>query len=141
MSSSAPSGATEDQITKQPNNVAPQEANEDSNKRSLTRIVLIMASLCIAIFLAALDSVIVATALPAISSSLHSSDSGYAWIASAYLLSTAASMPVWGRLSDIFGRKPATIGAAAVYFVASIVSALAVSLRMLTVGRAIQGIL
>ena len=116
-----------------------QIAAKQPKQRSSTVIALIMASLCMAVFLAALDSVVVATALPAISRDLGASDSGFAWIPSSYLLASAASIPVWGRLADIFGRKPAIIVANVIFSIASLISALAVNLSMLIAGRVIQG--
>jgi len=57
-----------------------------------------------AVFLAAIDVTIITTALPSIAEYFHSA-SGYTWIGSAYLLANAASTPIWGKTSDIFGRK------------------------------------
>lgn len=81
---------------------------------------------------------IVATAIPTISSELHSA-SGYLWIGGAYLLANAAAAPVWAKLSDIWGRKPMLLIAVALFLGSSIVCALAQSMRVLIVGRALQG--
>lgn len=107
--------------------------------RSKTRIALLMTSLGVAVFLAALDQIIVATALPAIADSLGASSTTYAWIASAYLIANASSIPVWGRLSDIFGRKPSLLAANVIFMVGSLVAALAGSVGMLIAARAVQG--
>lgn len=93
-----------------------------------------------ATFLAALDTTILTTALPTIASNFHASDSGFAWIGSAYLLASGTSMPFWGKISDIFGRKPIFMSANVVFMVGSLISALSKSLNMLLVGRAIQGL-
>src|SRR5438876_11155514 len=74
--------------------------------RGKGKVILLMIALCMAVFLAALDTVIIATALPTIAKNFKASDSGFAWIGSAYLLASAASVPFWGKTSDIFGRKP-----------------------------------
>lgn len=93
----------------------------------------------LAVFLSALDTTIVTTALPTISEHFHS-PAGYTWIGSAYLLSNAASTPLWGKLSDIFGRKPILLVANAVFLVGSLIAALSVTIGMLITARAIQGI-
>lgn len=107
--------------------------------RSRTRVILLMSSLGLAVFLAALDQIIVATALPAIARNLEASSSSYAWIASAYLIAVASSIPLWGRLSDIFGRKPSIFSANLIFMVGSVISAVAQSLTTLIAGRAVQG--
>lgn len=107
--------------------------------RSRLRIVLLMSSLGLAVFLAALDQIIVATALPAIARSLGASSSTYAWIASAYLIAVASSIPIWGRVSDIFGRKPSILAANLIFMIGSVISAVAQSLTTLIAGRAVQG--
>ncbi|KAF2186366.1 MFS general substrate transporter [Zopfia rhizophila CBS 207.26] len=97
-------------------------------------------ALTLCIFLVALDTVLIPTALPTISKSFHIPDSLYAWTGSAYLLSNAASVPVWGKLSDIFGRKPVALVANFIFLVGSLVCAVAVSAGMLIAGRAVQGL-
>jgi MFS family permease len=98
-----------------------------------------MLSLCAALFLAALDITIVTTALPTITAYFGSA-AGYTWIGSAYLLTCAAFTPSWGKLSDIWGRKPILLLAAAIFFVGSTLAATSVSIAMLVAARAIQGI-
>lgn len=109
---------------------------EDQGK---ARIALIMAALAMAVFLAALDVTIITTALPTISEYFHS-DAGYTWIGSAYLLGNAASVPSWGKVSDIWGRKPVLLVANVVFMIGSLVAALSNSVGMLIAARAIQGI-
>jgi MFS family permease len=64
---------------------------------------------------------------------------GYTWIGSAYLLATAAAGPIWARISDIFGRKPALLASVTGFAAASILAALSISMRMLIAARALQG--
>lgn len=92
-----------------------------------------------AVFLAALDVTIITTALPTISAHFHST-AGYTWIGSAYLLGNSASTPIWGKLSDIYGRKPVLLIANFGFFVGSLIAALSINIGMLIAARAIQGI-
>lgn len=101
---------------------------------------LIMLALCTAVFLAALDTVILTTALPTIAADLKASTSGFAWVGSSFLLSDATSMPFWGRASDIFGRKPLLLLANTIFMLGSLVSGVAPNLGTLLAGRAIQGL-
>ncbi|KAF1992582.1 hypothetical protein K402DRAFT_320962 [Aulographum hederae CBS 113979] len=113
------------------------EAPEDKLTRA--QIAIIMSALCMAVFLAALDVTIVTTALPTISEHFQSS-SGYTWIGSAFLLASSASTPVWGKVSDIWGRKPILLLANLVFLVGSLICALSISIGMMIAGRSIQGV-
>ena len=114
--------------------------NASTRSRSAGKTIAVVVALCIAMFLAALDTVLITTALPNIAQVFDISDAGYAWVGSAYLLTNAASVPFWGKVSDIFGRKPILFLANAVFLAGSLISALAISLHMLIAGRAVQGL-
>jgi len=89
--------------------------------------------------LAALDATIVATAIPSIVRDLG----GFAlfpWVFSIYLLTQAVSVPIYGRLSDLFGRKPVLFFGIAVFLVGSILCGAAWSMVTLILFRGIQGI-
>ncbi|KAH6696947.1 major facilitator superfamily domain-containing protein [Plectosphaerella plurivora] len=105
-----------------------------------SQIALLMLALCLSVFLAALDAVLIATALPSIARAVSASDAGFAWIGAAYLLAMAAAVPLWGRASDILGRKPLIMTAQAFFMAGSLVSALAPDLAVLVAGRAVQGL-
>jgi MFS family permease len=107
-------------------------------RRSKVRLAAIIGALYLSLFLAALDATIISTAIPTISAHFHSA-AGYTWIGGAYLLSNAATGPIWAKLSDIWGRKPIVLAAIAVFFSSSIVCATSISMGMLIAGRAIQG--
>jgi EmrB/QacA subfamily drug resistance transporter len=82
---------------------------------------------------------IITTALPTIAEHFGSA-SGYTWIGSAYLLAAASSTTIWGKVSDIFGRKPILLMANIVFFVGSLLAGISFNIGMLIVSRAIQGI-
>ncbi|KAF6241719.1 hypothetical protein HO173_000430 [Letharia columbiana] len=103
---------------------------------SKTQTTLLVFALCCSTFLAALDITIVTTALPTISEHFHT-NAGYIWVGAAYILADAASTPVWGKVSDIWGRKPVLLIAIAVFFIGSALSATAVNMVMLIAGRTV----
>ncbi|KAH8195519.1 hypothetical protein TruAng_010304 [Truncatella angustata] len=112
--------------------------DEPEATRTKWETSLIMFALCSGLFLAALDITIVATAVPTIVAEFKSS-SGYTWIGSAYTLANAATVPSWGKISDIWGRKPILLCAVAVFWVGSLICALSINMGMLIAARAIQG--
>jgi MFS family permease len=105
-----------------------------------SRIRIVMFSLCMALFLSALDVTIVATALLTIATHLHASASEYIWIGSSYTLTSTSSTPLWAKISDIWGRKPIILLANAVFLAGSLISAISVSIDMLICGRVLQGL-
>jgi EmrB/QacA subfamily drug resistance transporter len=107
----------------------------------LTEIELraILASLMLAMFLAALDQTIVATALPTIGHQFHDV-SNLSWVITAYLVSSTAMAPVFGTLSDIYGRRVMIVLALSSFIVGSVLCALAPNLIVLILARALQGI-
>lgn len=109
------------------------------DQRTKFQTFMIIAALCTAVFLAALDVTITTVAIPTISSDFDS-NAGYTWIGSAYLLANAAAAPSWGKMSDIFGRKPVLLTAVGVFWIGSLICGLSVNMGMLIVGRAVQGI-
>ncbi|KAI1394377.1 MFS general substrate transporter [Hypoxylon trugodes] len=117
-----------------------QEKTETSNERlSPTATFLLVLSLCISTFIAAIEQTIVATAVPTIAKSFQATGLDYAWIGTAYLLPAAAATPPWGKISDIFGRKPILLAAIVIFFIGSLIGALANNINTLIAGRVIQG--
>ena len=114
----------------------PEPADAPRTQLQTTLIILSLAS---ALFLSALDVTIVTVAIPTITEQFNST-AGYTWIGSAYMLATAASAPMWGKFSDIWGRKPILLLAAGVFWVGSLLSAVSVNMAMLIAGRAVQGV-
>src|SRR5438132_4348909 len=80
------------------------ESVTETGERSHAEIMVVMGALMLAMFLAALDQTIVSTALPRIASDLHGL-SKLSWVATAYLLTSAVATPLYGKISDLFGRK------------------------------------
>ncbi|KAJ5864727.1 Major facilitator superfamily domain general substrate transporter [Penicillium soppii] len=109
-------------------------------KMGKKKIIAVMAALCLALFLAALDMTIISTALPTIAAQFGASESGFSWIASSYLLANAACIPLWGKISDIWGRKRIIVLANVAFLVGSLICALAKNMAMILAGRAIQGV-
>ncbi|KAK4156173.1 major facilitator superfamily domain-containing protein [Chaetomidium leptoderma] len=107
--------------------------------RTALQTTVIILALASALFLAALDVTIVTVAVPTIAQEFQST-AGYTWIGSAYMLATAAAAPVWGKISDIWGRKPIMLIAVGVFWVGSLLSAVSVNMGMLIAARAIQGV-
>ena len=131
----APNGSPGDA----PNAPALEAQAEERPQRSKLKIALIMFSLGIAVLLVALDITIVTTALPTIAEHFNSA-SGYTWVGSAYLIANSAATPIWGKVSDIFGRKPILLVTNAIFFVGSLLAGVAVNMNMLIAARVIQGI-
>nr|WP_240343846.1 MDR family MFS transporter [Paenibacillus sp. SYP-B3998] len=86
-----------------------------------------------------LDQTVVSTALPTIIRDLHGL-SLYGWVAGIYMLSITMFMPIFGKLADIYGRKKIYLTCVALFMIGSIVCGLADSMKMLLIGRGIQGI-
>ncbi|KAH6669717.1 major facilitator superfamily domain-containing protein [Plectosphaerella plurivora] len=114
-------------------------SSQPEAQRTKFETALIVASLMAALFLAALDVSIVATIVPTVSQEFQSS-TGYVWIGSAFLLGNAACVPTWGKISDIWGRKPILLSALGVFWVGSLLCGAAVNMAMLIAGRAVQGV-
>lgn len=108
---------------------------------ALTRTALLLAfsGIMLATFLAALDQTIVATALPAISGDLHGFDD-LSWVFSAYLVTSTLTMPLYGKLSDVHGRRALFVVAIAIFMLGSCLCAIAGSMTELIAFRAVQGI-
>jgi len=99
----------------------------------------IIAGVLLSMLLAALDQAIVAPAMPTIGAAL-----GHAnylpWIVTGYLLTATAMAPLYGRISDVYGRRPTIYAAIVIFLLGSLVSALAPNMAVLIIGRAVQGV-
>jgi EmrB/QacA subfamily drug resistance transporter len=99
----------------------------------------IVVGIMLAMFLSALEQTIVAPALPAIGKSLGGIDD-LSWVVTAYLLAATATTPLFGKLSDIYGRRAILLSAIGIFIAGSVVCALAPSIWTLILGRGLQGI-
>ena len=103
------------------------------------QILTILGGLMIGMFLAALDQTIVATSIRTIGDDLNGL-SLQAWVTTAYLMTSTIATPLYGKLSDIYGRKPFYLGAIALFVFGSILSGTANSMYQLAAFRGIQGL-
>jgi EmrB/QacA subfamily drug resistance transporter len=119
----------------------PAEAPPMAPKAPLTpsEVRTILMSLLLTMFLAALDQTIVATALPTIGRQFHDV-SNLSWVITAYLLASTAVAPVFGTLSDIYGRRAMIIAALSLFIAGSILCALAPNMPVLILARGLQGL-
>ncbi|HTJ93569.1 MAG TPA: MFS transporter [Pararobbsia sp.] len=101
--------------------------------------LLAMCGVAFVAMLVALDQTIVGTALPRIVSDLKGFDL-YAWVATAYMLASVITIPIFGRLGDLYGRKPFLIAAIVLFTLASILCGSATSMLTLVLARGLQGI-
>ena len=99
----------------------------------------ILTGTMIAMFLSALDQTIIAAALPTMARELGDFNS-ISWVASLYLLSTTAVTPLYGKISDIHGRRVTMLAAIAIFVVGSVACALAPSMLALILARGLQGL-
>lgn len=109
-----------------------------TNEKKMNR-PFILASVMLGMFLSAIEGTIVATAIPTIVADLGGF-SLYSWIFSAYLLTNASTILIFGKLSDVFGRKPIFVVGILIFLLGSTLSALSTSMMMLIISRFIQGV-
>ncbi|KAK2593323.1 hypothetical protein QQS21_008966 [Conoideocrella luteorostrata] len=120
-------------------NAEVQSQDDGGDYTPRRNMIPIMIALCVASFLAILDISFVTTALPTIAGYFKASQISYSWVGSSYLVAQSALAPLWGKMSDIFGRKPIVLLATFVFFIGSLICAVANSIAVLIAGRAIQG--
>ncbi|KAK5046733.1 hypothetical protein LTR84_007494 [Exophiala bonariae] len=115
------------------------EAEDESNYPHGIKLYSLIAALCLAVFLVALDQTIIATAIPKITDRFNSiADIG--WYGSAYFLTSTALQPSFGRIYKVFQIKWVFLGAILVFELGSLICAVAPSSTALIIGRAIAGI-
>src|SRR5919199_2438085 len=108
---------------------------EMSNRRRWAVTTGVMTGM----FLAALEATVVSTAMPTVIASLGGL-SHYSWVFSAYLITSTVTVPVWGKLSDLYGRRLFFQLGIAVFLLGSILSGVSTSMAQLIAFRALQGL-
>jgi EmrB/QacA subfamily drug resistance transporter len=116
-----------------------EEFREAGGKMTHRQILFIIFGLMAGMFLASLDQTIVGTSMRTIGDDLDGI-SLQAWVTTGYLIMSTISTPLYGKLSDIFGRRPLYIIAIAIFLVGSLLAGLATNMYELAVFRAIQGL-
>ena len=106
---------------------------------STTRVMLVFAGLMVTELLASLDSTVFTTTLPTIVGQLHSVDQQQ-WVLTAYLLTSTITLPIYGKIGDLIGRKGPFLTAIGIFVVGSTISGFAGDMTWLVIGRAVQGL-
>ena len=109
------------------------------SQMSRSRIIMSVVGVLLAMLLAALDQTIVATALPRVVADLGGFGQ-FAWVFTAYMLASTTSIPIMGKLSDIYGRKWALSGGIVVFLLGSILCGFAQNMLQLILFRGVQGL-
>src|SRR5277367_633013 len=121
-----------------PNSVMAHLTQSTTIHLSRSEIVSVLSGLMLAMFLASLDQTIVATSLSTIAQDLNGW-STMSWVVSAYLVATTVTTPIYGRLSDLYGRRPVLLASIALFLVASVFCALSQTMLQLIMARVLQG--
>lgn len=106
---------------------------------SVKRRWVVTAGVATGMLLAALEATIVGTAMPTVIASLGGLNH-YSWVFSAYLITSTVTVPVWGKLSDLYGRRLLYQIGIAIFLLGSVLSGLAATMPQLIIFRAIQGL-
>jgi EmrB/QacA subfamily drug resistance transporter len=109
-----------------------------NSKRGKTNRPLVLAAVMLAMFMGAIEATIISTAMPAIVADLGGFTL-YSWVFSAYLLMNAVTVLIYGKLSDLFGRKPILFIGITIFLIGSILCGFATSMESLIIFRLIQG--
>lgn len=100
---------------------------------------LVIAGIILSVFMASMEATVVATAMPTIASQLGGLEF-YSWVFTAYLLTSTTLVPVFGKLSDIYGRRRVYMVAMVIFLLGSILCGTATTMNQLIIYRAIQGV-
>ena len=124
----------ERQVTVEPGAGAPSLMGLHPRKK-----LTILGAILLTLFLASLDQTVVGTALPRIVTDLNGA-SLYAWVVSAYLLSSTITVPIYGKFSDVFGRKPMLMIGVCLFLLGSWLSGTSQTMQELVAFRTVQGL-
>jgi EmrB/QacA subfamily drug resistance transporter len=127
-------------VAQRPDSAKPAPDGElAAGEYSHRQILVILSGLILGMFLAALDQTVVSTSIYKIGQSLHGL-TAQAWVTTAFLITSTIATPLYGKLSDMYGRKPFYLAAIAIFVVGSVACSFATSMYMLAGFRAFQGI-
>jgi EmrB/QacA subfamily drug resistance transporter len=115
------------------------ETREVAGQQEKNGLVLLFGALMVTMLLASLNQTMLSAALPTIVGELNGVEH-MAWVITAFILASTVMMPVYGKLGDLFGRKPLLVFAIVVFMVGSVIGALADAMNTLIVARVIQGL-
>jgi len=105
---------------------------------SRNRIILVTIGIMLSLFLASMESTVVATAMPTIVGQLGGLEH-YSWVFSAFMLTSTTTVPLYGKLSDLYGRRSIYLAAMVIFLAGSVLSGMAQSMTQLIFARALQG--
>ena len=119
----------------------PRQVLEDYEQPRYTKreTILTMVGVLMVMLLASLDQTIVSTAMPRVIADLHGFDR-YTWVSTAYLLTSTVTVPIYGKLSDLFGRKPIFLFGIVLFLAGSALSGASQDMNQLIAFRAFQGL-
>lgn len=123
-------------ITNSVPTAVPEAAPPATSRR---QIVLTMAGVMLGMLLAALDQTVVGTAMPRIIADLNGLQH-YAWVFTAYMLASTVTVPIYGKLSDIYGRRPFFLWGMAIFLLGSALSGMSQTMTQLVLFRGLQGL-
>ncbi|MFT3890689.1 MAG: MFS transporter [Anaerolineales bacterium] len=106
---------------------------------SRNRIIMVTAGIMLSLFLASMESTVVSTAMPTIVGQLGGLEH-YSWVFSAYMLTSTTTVPLYGKLSDLYGRRKLYVFAMALFLLGCIASGQANSMTQLILARGLQGV-
>ncbi len=99
----------------------------------------VVAAVLLSMFMSAMEATVIATAMPTVVADLHGIEL-YGWVTAIYMLASTFTIPVWGKLADVRGRRPVMLAGLAFFLVGSVLSGAAGSMWQLIVFRAVQGV-
>ncbi|KAF8549825.1 MFS general substrate transporter [Imleria badia] len=127
-----------DNVKKPVETSTPLQLTDQTNLLPFRKILPVFAGLALCAVISALDSVIIATAMPTISNSFNAGSIA-SWVPSAYMLTSTSFQPLYGRFSDIFGRKSVLCVAMALYLLGSLAAGFSTSIIQLIIFRGFAG--
>lgn len=116
-----------------------QETITEADGGSRRPVVLLFSTLMVVMLLASLSQTVLSAALPTIVGELHGVDQ-MMWVITAFMLASTIMMPIYGKISDLVGRKPILIAAISIFLVGSIIGGVAPDMPTLIIGRIVQGL-